>query len=118
MCRGRKLALQGADPPAQPSEWCCNLDGDLYTLLTDEEEAEYQVKSLKAAGNTDRDLAPCPKAGCDGLTVLEEGELHCTPNLCTRATCGTIATIFWRQVRFWDVSCRKLATYICSCSKP
>ena len=72
-CEARKQALQGADPPATPAEWCCNLDGDVNLLLSLEELEEYTAKSLKAAGNRVRDLVPCPKADCEGLTVADEG---------------------------------------------
>ena len=73
MCEARKLMLQEGGQPVAASEWCCNLDGDLYTLLTDEEEAEFIVKSLKAAAH-EADLVPCPQKGCEGLAATEPGD--------------------------------------------
>lgn len=45
------------------------MDADLWVLLTEEEEAEYLARSVRAAAQRCADLVPCPAPGCDGLAV-------------------------------------------------
>ena len=50
-----------------------SMDADLWLLLTEEEEAQYLARSLRAAAQRCADLVPCPAPGCEGLAVTGPG---------------------------------------------
>ena len=50
-----------------------SMDADLWLLLTEEEEAQYLARSVRAAAQRCADLVPCPAPGCEGLAVADRG---------------------------------------------
>ena len=50
-----------------------SMDADLWLLLTEEEEAQYLARSVRAAAQRCADLVPCMAPGCEGLAVAGNG---------------------------------------------
>ncbi|KAK9846018.1 hypothetical protein WJX81_008504 [Elliptochloris bilobata] len=91
-----------------PVEWCCSLDADLWLLLTEEEEAEYLARSVRAAAQRCADLVPCPAAGCEGLAVAGHGtRLVC--NVCKHEWCSKCRVAWHTGVTCEERSAGELA---------